>query len=87
MIYSTSRHLVALFCNVELITSNTILFKNIQEYSKKNGSILKALMSSIFWSYPKNDIYMFSEPQKILGIQSICKTVILVPIKKVEQLY
>ena len=65
-----SLHLVALFWEFQKTISNTILFKNIQKYSQKIGTILKVSTSSIIWSKPIFDISKFPRSQKILGIQS-----------------
>ena len=69
--YSTSLPRPAIFAGLGKTISNTILFKNIQEYSKKIVSILKISRSSIEEIQPKNDISTLSRPRKILGIQSI----------------
>ena len=51
--------------------SNTILFENIQEYSKNKSCFLNTLTSSIIWKHPKNDISTRSKSRKIVGIQPI----------------
>ena len=44
--------------------SNTILFENIQEYSKNKICFLKILTKSIIWTHPKNDISTLSRPRQ-----------------------
>ena len=68
--YSMSWQLVAVFLQIHFSISNTILFENIQDHSKKIGLFLKVSMSSITWPKPKNDISTISRFRKILGIQS-----------------
>ena len=50
---------------------NTILFGNIQEYSKKKVIFSNISTSSIIWTQPKNDISTVWKPRKIVGIQPI----------------
>ena len=54
---------------IEKTIFNTILFGNIQEYSKKKVIFSNISTSSIIWTQPKNDISAVWKPRKIVGIQ------------------
>ena len=59
-VVTKSWQLVAVFLQIHFSISNTILFENIQDHSKKIGLFLKVSMSSITWPKPKNDISTIS---------------------------